>query len=419
MISLSIHNFGCRVNQAEALLWADEFQEKGIRLEKDFYQSDFVLINSCTLTHRSDRDVKKFIKRISRSNPKAKVIVTGCLVEGSYEDLRAMPQTWRLFRNTDKNDLAATVLSMIRPQEKTLPRVSFRSRALLKIQDGCNFQCTFCIIPLVRGKSCSLPQEEIIAQGKKFISQGYKEIVLTGIHICSYGKDQKSRGSFLGLLQEIEKIKGLRKVRLSSLDPRFLHVSLLDHITSSPKICPHYHLSLQHGSDDILKRMGRKIKIVDYRRILAYLRQNSLQASLGADIIVGFPGESEDDFEKTYRFLQKSPLTYFHVFPYSPRPGTPASSWSQTDEKVKKRRASILRRLSRQKNTSFRLQFLDRELDGVVIKKNKDGAEVLTFNYFKVLVPRCTSEEKEEVRVKIQQVSQKVTIGEMAPSCNS
>ncbi|NIM90398.1 MAG: tRNA (N(6)-L-threonylcarbamoyladenosine(37)-C(2))-methylthiotransferase MtaB [Candidatus Aminicenantes bacterium] len=416
MISLSIHNFGCRVNQAEALLWADEFQEKGIRLEKDFQQSDFVLINSCTLTHRSDRDVKKFIKRVSRSNPKARVIVTGCLVEGAYEDLQALPQTWRLFRNTDKNDLAARVVSMIRPQEKPLPRVNFRSRALLKIQDGCNFQCTFCIIPTVRGKSSSLPLKEIIAQGKKFVSQGYKEIVLTGVHICSYGRDLKSRGNFRGLLQEMEKIEGLRKIRLSSLDPRFLSGPMLEHIAASSKICPHFHLSLQYGADDILARMGRKIKVADYHRILAYLRKNSPQASLGADIIIGFPGESEEDFEATYHFLEKSPLTYFHVFPYSPRPGTAASSWLQTDENVKKRRASLLRKLSRQKNLNFRCQFLERELDGIVIKKDKDGAEILTYNYFKVAAPRCSSEEREEVRVKIKKASQKETIGVMASS---
>jgi len=419
MISLSIHNFGCRVNQAEALLWADVFQEKGIRLEKDFYQSDFVLINSCTLTHRSDRDVKKFIKRVSRSNPKAKVIVAGCLVEGAYDELQSMAQTWLLFRNRDKNNLAARILSLISPQEKALPQVHSRSRALLKIQDGCNFQCTFCIIPKVRGKSVSSSQEEILSQGKKFISQGFKEIVLTGIHICSYGHDLESNGGFLGLLKEIEKIKGLRKIRLSSLDPRFLTVPLLDHLTSSQKICPHFHLSLQHGSDDVLRRMRRKIEVGDYKRILACLRKSSLQASLGADIIVGFPGESEEDFEKTFQFLQRSPLTYFHVFPYSPRPGTAASSWSQIDEKVKKDRASLLRRLSKQKNYEFRLQFLGKELDGIVIKREKDGAEVLTSNYFKVLVPYCPSEEREEVKVKIKEVSLKETFGDMAPSLSS
>jgi len=269
---------------------------------------------------------------------------------------------------------------------------------------------------MVRGKSHSLAQEEIISLAKKFINQGFKEIVLTGIHICSYGHDLKPKGSFLGLLQEIEKIKGLRKVRLSSLDPRFLNVSLLAHLSSSSKICPHFHLSLQHGSDDILKRMGRKIKVADYRRILARLRKKSPQASLGADIIVGFPGESEDDFEETSQFLQKSPLTYFHVFPYSTRPGTAASSWPQINEKVKKKRASLLRRLSQQKNYEYRLQFLHNELDGIVIKKEKEGAEVLTSNYFKVLVPHCPSEEREEARVKIQKVSLKEIIGEIVPS---
>jgi len=416
MISLSIHNFGCRVNQAEALVWADEFQEKGIKLETDFRQSDFVLINSCTLTHRSDRDVKKFIKRVSRSNTKAKIIVTGCLVEGAYDELQAMPQTWRLFRNRDKNELAASILTMISPKEKTLPQVHFRSRALLKIQDGCNFLCTFCIIPQVRGKSFSLPLEEILDQGKKFICQGFKEIVLTGIHICSYGNDLKPRSSFLRLLQQIEKLKGLRKIRLSSLDPRFLTVSLLEHITASQKICSHFHLSLQHGSDDVLRRMGRNIKASDFKRILTYLRKNSPQASLGADIIVGFPGESEDNFEETYQFLQQSPLTYFHVFPYSARPGTAASTWPQINEKVKKKRASLLRKLSQLKNYKYRLQFLDKELDGIVIKKKKGVAEVLTSNYFKVLVPYCPSEEREEVKVKIQKVSLEKIIGEMVSS---
>jgi len=419
VISLSIHNFGCRVNQAEALLWADTFQEKGIKLKRDFYQSDYVLINSCTLTHRSDRDVKKFIKRVSRSNPRAKIIVTGCLVERAYDELEAMPQTWHLFRNSDKNDLAARVLSLIPSQEKALPHGHFRSRALLKIQDGCNFQCTFCIIPSVRGKSVSLSPEEILSQGKRFISQGFKEIVLTGIHICSYGHDLKPKRNFLGLLQEIEKIEGLRKVRLSSLDPRFLNVPLLHHLTTSQKICPHFHLSLQNGADEVLGRMGRKIKVADYQRILASLRKKSPQASLGADVIVGFPGESEENFENTFRFLQESPLTYFHVFPYSSRPGTVASLWSQIDEKIKKKRVSHLRRLSKQKNFEFRLKFLGKELEGIVIKKEDDRAEVLTSNYFKVVVPCCPSLEKEEVKVKIQKVTLNETFGVMASTRSS
>jgi threonylcarbamoyladenosine tRNA methylthiotransferase MtaB len=289
----------------------------------------------------------------------------------------------------------------------------------LKIQDGCSFQCTFCIIPKVRGKSISLPQEEILSQGRKFIDQGFKEIVLTGIHLCSYGHDLNPKSSFLELLQAIEGLKGLRKIRLSSLDPRFLSAPLLDHLVSSRKICPHFHLSLQHGSDDILRRMGRRIKVADFRRILTYLRENLALASLGADIIVGFPGEQEGDFRQTYEFLRRSPLTYFHVFPYSPRPGTPASSWPQVDEKVKKERASLLRGLSQQKRFDFHRLSVGEELDGIVIKRENGKARVLTSNYLDVSVFNCPHEEKKEVRVKIERVSQKEIKGEIIPPFDS
>lgn len=420
MISISIQNFGCRVNQAEAFLWADEFQKNGVSLEKNYLQSDFILVNSCTLTHRTDRDVKQFINKVTRSNPKARVIVTGCLVDGAYDELEEMPQVWRLFRNSEKKDLTEKVLSLIPPQEKAPSREwPFRSRALLKIQDGCSFQCTFCIIPKVRGKSISLAQEEILSQGRKFIDQGFKEIVLTGIHLCSYGHDLNPKSSFLELLQEIERLKDLRKIRLSSLDPRFLNPPLLDHLVSSKKICPHFHLSLQHGSDDILRRMGRRIKVDDFRRILNHLRDHLALASLGADIIVGFPGEQENDFRQTYEFLRQSPLTYFHVFPYSPRPGTPASSWPQVDERVKKERASLLRGLSQKKRFDFHRLSVGEELDGIVIKREKGRARVLTSNYLDVFVLDCPHEEREEVRVKIERVGQKEIKGEIIPPFSS
>ncbi|MFB0564971.1 MAG: tRNA (N(6)-L-threonylcarbamoyladenosine(37)-C(2))-methylthiotransferase MtaB [Candidatus Aminicenantaceae bacterium] len=414
MISFSIHNFGCRVNQAESFLWADELQREGAVLEEDFSKSDVVIINSCTLTHRSDRDVRKFINKVFRTNPEARMIVTGCLVERVYDEFESMPQIWRIFRNSEKNDLAEEVLSLNFPREKTSPRVKpFRSRALIKIQDGCDFRCSFCIIPCVRGKSISFPQEEVLSWAQKFINMGFKEIVLTGIHICSYGRDLKPKGSLLELLQEMEELKQLNKIRLSSLDPRFLNEPLAEHITSSRKICSHFHLSLQHASDRVLSQMERRITTADYQMILTYLRQRSPQASLGADIIVGFPEESEKDFNHAYEFLKHSPLTYFHVFSFSPRPGTPASSWTQVDEKVKKERGSLLRKLSRQKNLDFRRSFMGKELDGIVIDKHSDRSEVLTSNYIKVSVPLCPHGEREEARVKIKKVTSDETLGEI------
>jgi threonylcarbamoyladenosine tRNA methylthiotransferase MtaB len=418
MTSFSIQTFGCRSNQAEAFLWANEFQKHGLKYEKDFSRSDLVVVNSCTLTGRADSDTRSFIRRVSRLNPKARLIVTGCYAQRAPEELRNMPQVSCLLSNTEKKDLDAKVLSFAGPGKER--QISpFRSRASVKIQDGCNFRCTFCIIPSVRGRSVSLDRREILARIKEFISQGSREIVLTGIHLCSYGLDLNTKSSLLELLQEIESLNGLRKLRLSSLDPRFLDPSLIEHITASEKVCPHFHLSLQSGSDDILHRMGRKIKIEDYKKILTRLREKSPQASLGADIIVGFPGESEDDLSQTYSFLEQSPLTYLHVFSYSPRPGTVAASWQQINGKVKKERAGLLRDLSSRKNTKFRRLFVGKECEAIVIKKEKARTEVLTSNYFKVLVPSCSQDEGKEVRVKITKVDTAKTTGQIVNSSSS
>jgi len=418
MTSFSIQTFGCRSNQAEAFLWAYEFQKHGLKYEKDFSRSDLVVVNSCTLTSRADSDTRSFIRRVSRLNPKARLIVTGCYAQRAPEELRNMPQVSCLLSNTEKKDLDAKVLSFAGPGKER--QISpFRSRASVKIQDGCNFQCTFCIIPSVRGRSVSLDKREILARIKEFINQGFKEIVLTGIHLCSYGLDLSAKSSLLELLQEIESLNGLRKLRLSSLDPRFLSSSLIEHITASEKVCPHFHLSLQSGSDDIVHRMGRKIRIEDYKNILTYLREESPRASLGADLIVGFPGETEEDFSQTYRFLEQSPLTYLHVFSYSPRPGTVAASWRQINGKVKKERARLLRDLSSRKNTNFRRLFVGKECEAIVIKKKEGGAEVLTSNYFKVFIPSCSQDEGKEVRVKIRKVDTGKTTGQIVNSSSS
>lgn len=412
MTSFSIQTFGCRVNQAEAFLWADLFQKQGLKYEKDFSLSDLVVVNSCTLTARADSDARSFIRRVSRLNPKARLIVTGCYAERAPEDLQNMPQVWCVFSNTEKKDLAEKILSFagLKKQDQL---IHFRSRALVKIQDGCNFRCSFCIIPSVRGRSVSFEKREILARIKEFISQGFREIILTGIHLCSYGFDLKPRSSLLQLLQEIESLNGLAKLRLSSLDPRFLEPSLIEYITKNEKVCPHFHLSLQSGSDDILQRMGRRIRIEDYKKILTCLHEKSPQASLGADIIVGFPGETEDDFSQTYRFLEQSPLTYLHVFSYSPRPGTVAASWRQINGKAKKERARLLRDLSSRKNTNFRRLFVGKECEAIVIRKEKAGAEVLTSNYFKVFIPSCPHDEGKEVRVKITKVDAGKTTGQI------
>jgi len=410
MTSFSIQTFGCRVNQAEAFWWTDALQKKGLKFEKDSLRGDFVLVNSCTLTSRADRDTRSFIRKVSRLNPAAKLIVTGCYAERAPEELQRMPRVWRVFSNAEKKNITTEILSLACPQNE-ISTFAFRSRALVKVQDGCDFRCTFCVIPSVRGKSVSIGKREIIARVKELSAQGFKEIVLTGIQLNSYGLDLKPRSSLLELLREITKMEGVPRVRLSSLDPRFLNPSLVELITKRGKICPHFHLSLQSGSDEILSRMGRRIKVEAYNEILSSLREKSPHASLGADIIAGFPGETEEEFEHTCAFLRQSPLTYFHVFSYSARPGTAAASWEQVHDRVKKERGAILRSISRTKNTAFRQNFLGKECEAVVVKKGETRDEVLTDHYFKVCVPSSPYSEKEEMKVLITQVDERETRG--------
>jgi threonylcarbamoyladenosine tRNA methylthiotransferase MtaB len=410
MTSFSIQSFGCRVNQAEAFVWANEFQKKGYRYEKDHTKSDVILINTCTVTSKADSDVRGFLRKICRENPSARLVLTGCYAERSPDEFKSNPQLWRIVPNNKKDDLSRILDPMAQPKEKDafLP---FRSRALVKIQNGCDFQCTFCVIPSVRGPSISLSREKIIAQVKEYLGQGFKEIVLTGVHLCLYGKGKDQACSLIGLLKELETLEGLHGIRLSSLDPRFLNEPKLEYFTTSRKICPHFHFSLQSGCDHILRQMGRKISVGDYRRVLDFFHRRVPHAALGADVLVGFPEESFSDFEETKNFLESSPLTYYHVFTYSPRPGTQASVLPQVKHREKARRARELRILSRQKNLEFRQRFLEKDMDAVVIKKRGDGALVLTSNFIQVKVPSCPRDEKERVKVRILDVDETQTDG--------
>lgn len=415
MTSFSIQSFGCRVNQAEAFVWADELQKKGYRYEKDHTKSDVILVNTCTVTSKADSDVRGFLRRINRINPSARLVLTGCYVERSSEEFVSNPQMWKIIPNSEKGNLSQILTPVAQPEEE-ISLQPFRSRALVKIQDGCDLRCTFCVVPSVRGHSISFDRDTIITQVKEYLHQGFEEIVLTGVHLCLYGKDVDQSLSLVDLLQDLETIEGLGRIRLSSLDPRFLSEDMLEFFTTSQKICPHFHLSLQSGSDRILRRMGRKISVTDYKRVLNFFRHRVPHAALGADILVGFPEESKSEFEETQNFLEDSPLTYFHVFTYSPRPGTQASTLPQVQHREKVRRAKLLRSLSRHKNFNFRQWFLEQENEAVVVEKAGEGARVLTANFIHVRVPFCPKNEKERVKIKITHVSENHTDGAVSGS---
>ncbi len=400
--SFSIQNFGCRVNQAESFAWAEALERRGLVREPDASRADFVVINSCTLTSRADRDVRKFIRRVARLNPAAKLVIAGCSVERDREALAAMPLAWMVLSNEEKIDLPERVAANM-PAGPAAAANPLRSRALLKVQDGCDHRCSFCVIPGVRGRSRSVDLGEVLDRARELTVRGFREIVLCGIHLSSYGRDLDPRGSLGGLLRELAGVPGIGGIRLSSLDPRCLDEAVIQFVTGEPRICPHFHISLQHASASVLRRMGRNSSAAEYARVLGKLRAGRPEAALGADIIVGFPGETETEFLELRDFLEASPLTYFHVFSYSPRPGTPAAAWPQVQEADKRRRSTVLRQLSARKRLAFERSFIGAELDGVMVKTGGDTDVVLTGNYINVRVPAGGARPGGAVRVRLDE----------------
>jgi threonylcarbamoyladenosine tRNA methylthiotransferase MtaB len=414
MSSVFIHNFGCRVNQAEAFDWADRLAEAGLRLAGDWRKAEIVVVNSCALTARAEADVRQFLRRIQRESPGARIIITGCLTEKATDWLGNNIKPWRIIPNSLKDDLALELISLPGDRKDTSERKPFRSRALVKVQDGCDARCTFCIIPSLRGPSRSLPLKQVLERACRAVEQGYNELVLAGIHLSAYGQDLSPRKSLLDLLQTLVSVEGLKLIRLSSLDPRLMPEELLGFLVSERKLCPHYHLSLQHASEAVLRKMGRKSTPEEYLQILTYLRTKRPEVSLGADIIVGFPGEEEADFDFLRNFLRSCPLNYFHVFSFSPRPGTPAARWPQVPDNLRKKRSEQLRQLSREKNLSFQKAFSGKIVPSVVVRIKESRAEVLTHNYIKVQIEKSSElRQRQFLRVRISEVSPAGARGEV------
>lgn len=415
MPSLAVRNFGCRANQAEAFAWTEALLGEGARLEADWRRGDIVLVNSCTLTGRTDRDVRKFIRRVARDNPAARLIVAGCYAERAPLEVAALPGVVAVLPNAEKEMVPRRVLEVLgaRGTAATNAAAVLRKRAFVKVQDGCDSRCSFCIIPAVRGRSASVPPGEVAARVRDLAGRGFREVVLSGIHLSSYGRDLEPRSSLPDLVRELARVPGLGRLRLSSLDPRRTDGPLVESLTANPKVCRHFHLSLQHASERVLGLMARTGGPEAYARTLDDFRRLSPDAALGADVVVGFPGEGEDDFRELRDFLERSPLTYFHVFPFSPRPGTPAAERARLPEAVVRARADILRRLSSEKDRRFRERFVGRELEAVVIRNGGDGAEALTDNDIRVRVHAGRAAEREFVRVVIGRVRPDRTEGEV------
>ncbi|MDH7500756.1 MAG: tRNA (N(6)-L-threonylcarbamoyladenosine(37)-C(2))-methylthiotransferase MtaB [candidate division NC10 bacterium] len=399
---------GCRCNQAETTALAALLKGMGYQTVPWREVADLYLVNTCTVTASSDQQSRQAIRQAIRRNPSALIVAVGCyaqvnplaiarikgvhLILGNGEKFAVKDYLEDLSTHQDRPWIAVGDLSPVRLLQG-LPASAdpLRTRPLLKIQDGCNEGCTYCIVPLARGPQRSLPPEEVINQFGQWLRRGFQEIVLTGIRLGAYGQDLGPAVHLSGLLRDLTRLPGEWRVRLSSLEPQDLTPDLIDHLRESSHLCRHLHLPLQSGDDEILARMGRATSTAAYRRLLLALKAKIPEMGLGADIIVGFPGETEDHFSRTYRFLEEMPLSYLHVFPFSARPGTPAASLRGAPSPQEKReRAAHLRTLGRKKAFAFRSSFIGKGLQAIVLKKQDahgKGWLGLTDNYLPVLIP--------------------------------
>jgi threonylcarbamoyladenosine tRNA methylthiotransferase MtaB len=419
-MKIAITTLGCKVNQYDSAVIQNRLEKSHFFVPFD-EPADCYIINTCTVTDRADREARQLVRRAKRASPNAKVLVTGCYAQVNPEEVARVPgvdyvvglnRLDDLLRFVDlpkEGDVGVAVSDVKR--ERGVPVLGTRvlpghTRAFLKIQEGCNYSCTYCIIPTARGLSRSVAPREILEQAGLLADAGYKEIVLTGIHLGGYGHDLTPKIDLAALLEMIVQKRSIPRVRLSSLDPREVPDRLLDLMANSEVICPHLHICAQAGDDAILRRMRRNYDSVYYRELLMKARERLPDAALGSDIIVGFPGETERAFERSLEFFAALPLTYFHVFPYSSRRGTVAASLAdQVAGDVKKQRSRAMRELGARKKRDFCLRFIGRKAT-VLIEDKLDGAtgwqRGFSRNYLPVVVRSGGSFVNREMEVEIQ-----------------
>jgi len=413
-----IANFGCRASQSEGASIHQELLESKAREAESAYDASVVVVNSCTVTEEADRQVRQMIRRVASRNPNARIIVTGCYAQRAPEELANLPQVCyvagnshkpmvgRLARNLFDEDFSthgrAEILCSSIFLERELRPASHlgsggRTRAVVKVQDGCNANCAFCIIPAVRGRSRSIEVEAALHEVRELVSRGYKEVVFSGIHLGTYGRDLSQKTSLHELICRVLEIPGLERARLSSIEPLELVPEIIDLVADQPRLAHHFHVPLQSGSARILRAMRRPYSPEYYADLVGRIRHRVPDAAIGADVMVGFPGEMDDDFSATFRLIEDSPLTYLHVFPYSSRPGTVAAGLPHAiPEQVSRLRARGLRNLAAQKNEEFRRQMIGQEIDVLTLE---DGSAISS-NFVRVSVP-ADSPSNEWIRVRV------------------
>lgn len=411
MRTVAFHNLGCKVNSYEMDAMLQALENKGYKIVSFEDKADIYIVNTCTVTNIADRKSRQMLHKAKKTNPEGIVVAVGCYVQSDTEAVQADEAVDLLVGNNKKKDLVSILENYMNGieeesvidinhtseyEEVQLEGTQEHTRAYIKIQDGCNQFCTYCMIPYARGRVRSRKKADILREITNLVAAGYQEFVLTGIHISSYGidfKEGEDKGeNLLTLMQSIDRIEGLQRLRVGSLEPRIVTREFAQGIAKLEHICPHFHLSLQSGCEATLKRMNRHYTPLDFMNGVKYLREVFEHPAITTDVIVGFPGETEEEFESTKLFLEEIKFYEMHIFKYSKRKGTKAAVMeNQVPENIKTLRSGILQKLEKTDSKTYRDYYMDKDVE-VLFEETKDINNIMywigyTKEYVKVAIP--------------------------------
>jgi threonylcarbamoyladenosine tRNA methylthiotransferase MtaB len=435
MNTAALATLGCKVNQCESAYLAERLARAGYRIRSFAETADLYCINTCVVTGRAAMQSRQLIRRAIRRNQEAQVVVMGCYPQVAAAEIAAIPGVSHVLGTTEKLGLldylgagAAAPCPRISVSDARLapqpPGLAFsafsgRTRAFLKIQDGCDAFCSYCIIPYARGRSRSVTTESVLQQVRRFLTNGYQEIVLTGIHLGRWGRDLTPQLDLAALLRSILERTPPPRLRLSSLEPAEVTAELLDLMADAHELCPHLHVPLQSGDPTVLRRMNRHYQPARYRELVAEAQRRMPDLAVGTDVLVGFPGETAQRFDRTFRLLEALPVAYLHVFPFSPRPGTPAADMDQqVPSPVIRERCRHLRQLDRVKRLEFMRRFVGTTRP-VLVEGRLDSRRRMRFgfsdNYLPVLVPADAAGDNQVIAATFEKLEGMRLLG--LPGC--
>ena len=412
MKTVAFCTLGCKVNQYETNAMMQKMIEAGYEVVDFETKADIYIINTCTVTNMADKKSRQMLRRVKEINPEAILVAVGCYAQVAKEKLEQIPEIDLILGINEKNDIVEyveqasknTYVSDVLHQTEFLDfgdvTYTEKTRAVIKVQDGCNQFCSYCIIPYARGRIRSRKPESVIKEITDVAKEGIKEVVITGIHIASYGKDFNTEYRLIDLLEKIQKVDGIQRIRLGSLEPTLITEEFVTRLKKLSKMCDHFHLSLQSGCDETLKRMNRKYTTDQFKHVVELLKNAYPEVHLTTDVIVGFPGETEEEFNKTYEFLKEIKFYKMHVFKYSPRSGTVAAKMTnQIDGNVKEERSNKLIELSDKNEKEYNQKYIGKEVEVLLEEREGEYLKGHTTNY--MVVKMKTNENLENTIQKV------------------